>query len=132
MIRRRIEGIEAVVLVLDLGSVGDGEPQFAEGADDVVGDLSQRMQSTLGTATSWKTEIGGLLRQGGTQLQFGAARGQCRLQFELHGIECLAGGRPFLLAQGAQPLQQDRETAFSTQHRALRLIQRWQIARGSK
>jgi len=37
--RGGIQRVEAVVVVLDLGAVGDGEADLAEAADDVLGDL---------------------------------------------------------------------------------------------
>ena len=43
MVGGRVERVEAMILVLDLRPIGDGETDFAEGADDVVRDLRERM-----------------------------------------------------------------------------------------
>jgi len=44
--------VEAMILILDLRSIGDGETNFAERSDDVVGNLRERMQFAKRTAAS--------------------------------------------------------------------------------
>src|ERR1017187_6901012 len=44
MVGGRVERVEAMILVLNLRPVGHGETNLAERADDVVGDLRERMQ----------------------------------------------------------------------------------------
>ena len=52
MIGGSVEGVEAVTLALDLRAVGDGEADFAKAADDVFGDLSDRVLFAKRTAAS--------------------------------------------------------------------------------
>ena len=44
MIGRRVQRVEAMILVLDLGAVRDDEADLAEDADDVFGHLGERVQ----------------------------------------------------------------------------------------
>ena len=48
MVRRGVQRIEAMIFVLDLGSVGHHKTDFPETADDVLGHLGQRMQLVPG------------------------------------------------------------------------------------
>ena len=44
MIGRRVQRIEAMIFVFDFGTVRHGETNFPKTANDILGDLSQRMQ----------------------------------------------------------------------------------------
>ena len=44
MIGGRVQRVEAMIFVFDFRTVGDGETDFAEAADDVFGDLRERME----------------------------------------------------------------------------------------
>ena len=52
MIRRSVERVEAMILVFDLGTIGDHETDFAKGAHDIVGDLGEGMQLAERTAAA--------------------------------------------------------------------------------
>ena len=43
MVGGRVERVEAMIFVLNLRPVSDGKTDLAERADDVVGDLRERM-----------------------------------------------------------------------------------------
>ena len=70
MVGGRVQRIEAMVFVLNLRAVGDGEAEFAEGADDVFGHLRERMKFAERAAASGQREIGGFLRQRSRQFEF--------------------------------------------------------------
>ena len=63
MVGGGVERVEAMILVLNLRAVGDCEADFAEDADDVFGDLRERMQLAERTATAGQSEISRLSRQ---------------------------------------------------------------------
>ena len=90
MILRRVERIEAMNLVLDLGTLCHREAQLAEGPHDGVRDLSQGMESPQGTTASGKSKIGGFFRQCRLEFQNTAHLGQHGLQLLLGGVDCLA------------------------------------------
>ena len=83
MIGGRVQRVETMIFVFDLRSVRDHETNLAEAADDVLGDLRERMQFAERAAAAGQGEIGRLLRQRGFEFQFGAAAGQRGFQFDL-------------------------------------------------
>ena len=130
MVGGRVERVEAMIFVLDLRPVGDGETDFAERADDVVGDLRERMQFAERAAASGQGEIGRLLRQRGFEFQFLAARRQRGFQFDFGGVDEFAGGGLFLLGERAELFHQGGEFAVRPDPRALGLFQRGEVGRG--
>jgi hypothetical protein len=74
--RRGVQGIETMVVILDLRAVGHGEPDLAEGTDDVLGDLRERMEFSEGSATSGQGEIDRML--GRAALSSSSARRRAR------------------------------------------------------
>src|SRR2546426_1469642 len=80
MVCRRIERVEAMIFVLDLRSIGYDEANLAETPHDVVGYLRERMQLAERAAAAGQSEVGGILRQGGLEFEFVAAR--CQSGFE--------------------------------------------------
>src|SRR5579883_957804 len=88
----RVQGVEAMVFVLEFRSVSDGETNLAEAPHDVFGDLRERMQLADRTAASGQGEIGGFLRQRGLKFQFFTARRDSGFEFNLGLVDELAGG----------------------------------------
>ena len=130
MVGGRVERVEAMILVLDLRPVGDGETDFAERADDVVGDLRERMQFAERAAASGQREIRRLFRQRGLQFQFLAARRERGFEFHLGGVDEFAGGGLFFLGERAELFHQRGELAVRPDPRALGLFQRGEVGRG--
>ena len=97
MVGGGVERVEAMILVLDLRAVGDGEAEFAEGANDVLGHLCERMEFAERAAAAGQGEISWLLGQRGFEFEFGAAFGERGFEFNLGGVDEFAGGGLFLL-----------------------------------
>src|ERR1035441_3694847 len=76
MVGGRVQGVEAVILVLDLGTVGHYEPDLAKAAHDILSNLRQRMEFADDPAAPGQSEIRGLLGQGGFEFDLAAALGQ--------------------------------------------------------
>ena len=112
-----------MILVLDLGSIGDRKAQPAEGADDILGDLGERMQASDAATATGEGEVGGLRRQGRLELEGFAAGAEEGLYLDLGRIDGLAGGRAFLSGEGAQLFHQRGELAAGPQIRALGALQ---------
>src|SRR5438552_18686311 len=75
MVGGRIEGVEAMIFVLDLRSIGNDEANLAEAAHDVVGDLRERMQIADRATATGQSEVGGFLRSRSHEFECLAARG---------------------------------------------------------
>src|ERR1035441_4453368 len=71
----RVQGVEAVILVLDLRAVCDYEPDLAETADNVLGHLRERMELADEAAAPGQSEIRGFLGQGSFEFELAAALG---------------------------------------------------------
>ena len=115
MIGGSVEGVEAVTLALDLRAVGHGETDFAEAADDVLGDLGEWVLLAKRTAASRRGEVGGALRGGGGELEFLASSVERLGEFGLGQVDRLAGGGAFLLGQAAHLLEQSGELAVGAE-----------------
>src|SRR5690349_12750339 len=106
MVRGCVERVEAVILIFYLRSVRDDKADFAKAADDVFGDLRQRVELAQRTAASGQCEIGWLTRERGFQFQFRPALGEGGFQLDLGQVHELAGRRLLFLRQSAKLLQQ--------------------------
>ena len=95
MVRRRVQRVEAMIFVFDFRTVGDGETDLAKAADDVLGDLRERMQLAEGAAAAGQSEIGRFLGQRGFQFEFCAALGQGGFEFHFGLIDELCRRRAF-------------------------------------
>ena len=132
MVGGRVERVEAMILVLDLRAVGDGEADFAERADDVVGDLRERMQFAERAAASGQCEIGRLFGQRGFQIQLFTARDERGFKFDLGGVDEFAGGGLFFLGECAELFHQHSELAIRPDPRALGLFQSGEVGGGAQ
>ena len=132
MVGGRVERVEAMILVLDLRPVGHGETDLAERADDVVGDLRERMQFAERAAASGQREISWLFRQRGFQFQFLAARHERGFEFDLGGVDEFACGGLFFLGERAELFHQRGELAVRPDPRAFGLLQRGEVGRGAQ
>ena len=63
MIRRRVQGVEAVILILDLRTICHHEADLAETADDIIGHLRQRVKMAEQAAAAGKGTIARALAQ---------------------------------------------------------------------
>ena len=124
-----VEGVEAMILVLDFRAVGDGEAELAEGANDVLGDLRERMEFAERAAASGQGEIGRFLGQRGLEFEFGAAFGERGFEFDLGGVDEFAGGGLFLLRERAELFHQRGELAVGAEPGALGLFERGGVGR---
>ena len=127
MIGGRVQRVEAVILVLDLRPVCDHEADLAEAADDVLGDLRERMELADDAAASGQGEIGWFLGQGGLEFKLAAALGQGGFELDLGAVDGLAGGRLLFFGQRAQLLHQGGELAVRAQVVDARLFERRQV-----
>src|ERR1035437_1582415 len=97
MVGGRVQGVETVILVLDLGTVCDYEPDLAKTADDVLSNLRERMELADDSAAPGQSEIRGFLGQGGFEFELAAALGQGGFERDLGAVDGLAcGGFLFL------------------------------------
>ena len=119
MVGGGVQRVETMILVLDFRAVGDGEADFAEAADNVLGHLGERMEFAEGAAAAGQGEIGGFLGQGGLEFEFGAAFGKRGFEFGLGGVDEFAGGGFFLLGERAELFHQRGELAVRRQSRRL-------------
>ena len=62
MVSWRVEGVEAMVFILHLRSIGNDEANLAEAAHDVLGHLRERVQFADGAAAPRQGEVGGFPR----------------------------------------------------------------------
>src|SRR5437588_12992758 len=124
MIGWRIQCIEAMIFVLDFRAIGDHKPDLTKAADDVFGDLGQRMQPTDWPPSSRQRKVDGLLWQRRLQLQLALAIVQDRLQFRLGLIDELACGWTFFFGEASQLLEQRGEFSVSAEVGDLRLFER--------
>ena len=132
MVGGRVQGVEAVILVLDLGTVGDYEPDLAETADDILSHLRERMELADDAATPGQGEIRGLLGQGGFEFELAAALSQGSFELDLGAVDGLARGGFLFLGQCAKLLHQGGELAISAQVVNPSLFKRRQVRRGAQ
>src|SRR5262245_59098661 len=123
MVRRRVQRVKAMIVVLNLWSVGNHEPNFAKTADNVLGRLGQREHFSKKPPATGRCEISWFLRQSSFHLQFTLALRQSRFQLDLEGINCLAHSWFFLFWQTSQLLHQGSEFALRTEIFDTRLLQ---------
>ena len=130
MVGGRVERVETVIFVFDLGSIGHDEPDLAKAAHDVVGDLRERVQLAERAAASRQGEVGRLLWQCGFKFEFVAARSERGFEFGFGLVDELAGGRTVFLRQRPEPFQQRGEFAVRADPVALGLFERSKVRRG--
>src|SRR5439155_12548484 len=99
MVGRRVEGVEAMIFVLDFGAVGDDEPDLAEAAHDVLGDLRERMQLAQCAAAAGNGEVSRCFRRRGMEFEYFTARNERGLEFDLCGVDGFAGGGTIFLGE---------------------------------
>ena len=129
MVGGGVEGVEAMILILNLRPVGNGEAEFAESANDVLGDLCERMEFAECAAAAGQGEIGWFLGQRGLEFEFGAAFGERGFEFNLDGVDEFAGGGFFLLRERAELFHQRGELAVGAEPGALGLFERGGVGR---
>src|SRR3954467_14273131 len=104
-----------MIIVFDLRSVGDGEPDLPKAAHDVFCDLRQRMQASDSAPSSRQRKIRRLFRQAGFEFQIGAPLLERCLQPGFRKIDEFADGRPFLLWKRAELFHEGRELTMRTE-----------------
>lgn len=112
MVGGSVQGVEAVGFVLDLGPIGDGEADFTEGSDDILGGLSEGVESAEVGLAAWGGEVGGLFGEGGLEGEVGSALAEEVFQFRFGGIDGFAGGWAFLFGEGAQLFHEGGELSI--------------------
>ncbi len=127
MVGGGVQGVKAVILILDLRPFSHGKAELAEGADDVLGDLREGMKFAERPAAARQREIRGLSRQGGGEFQLFAAGGESGLDLDLGEIDELSRGGLFLFGQRAELLHQSGEPAAGAQPGALGLLERGEV-----
>ena len=130
MVGRRIERVEAMILILDLRPVGDGEADLAEGTDDVVGDLREWMQLAERAAASGQGEVGWMLGHRGGEFEFTTTFGERSFEFDLGDVDEFAGGGLLFLRERAELFHQRGEPAVRSDPRALGLFQCSEVGSG--
>src|SRR3972149_11331097 len=115
---RNIERAEVVVIVLDLRTFGDIEPQLREQGDSPVEGQSDGVKTAWPLAAPWQRDIDSLaleLAHDGGPFQLGALRlntgGNCRFGV----VDLFAKQRPFLWRKRPQLLHLFREDALLAQ-----------------
>ena len=122
-----VEGVEAMVLVLDFRAVGDREPDFAKAADDVLGHLGEWMELSEDPPVSRQGEIGRLFGQRSFEFKFAAAVSEGGLQFRFGGVDGFASGGLFLFGQTSELFHQCREFPVRAEIVHARLFQRGRV-----
>ena len=119
MIARDVEGLEVVVVALDLRTLGDREAEPGEDRDDLVVDARQRMQRSLRRPAARQREIEAPSPAFGLPLRR-RRRGQPRVQEALELALGLVGGgadeRALLGRQGTERSQELRQRALAAEH----------------
>src|SRR5713226_7444395 len=100
-----------MVFVFDLRAVGDRKTNLAKAADNLLGDLRQRMQFAQRPAPAWQCGIGRFLGQRALELKFAAAVSKSGFQLGLGGVDRFSSSRFFFLRKRAKLLQQSGEFA---------------------
>src|SRR5215472_9612289 len=90
MIGWRIQGVETMVFVFDFRTISNHEADFPKTADDLLGDLCERVQFAERAAATGKGEISRLLGKGCFEFEITPPLGQHRLNFCLGGIDRLS------------------------------------------
>jgi hypothetical protein len=129
MVGRCVEGVEAMIFVLNLRAVGHGETNLAEGADDIVGYLGKGMEFADGAAASGQREISGFFGQRGNEFEFLAANREGGFELYFRGVNGLARGRFFFLRQRSELFHKRGEFAVGADPRAFGLLERGNIGR---
>src|SRR5881396_3152121 len=106
MVSGRVERVETVIFVFDLGSIGHDEPDLAKAAHDVVGDLRERMQLAERATASGQSEVSRFPGQRGFGFKLLAAGVERGFEFDFGGVDELAGGGAFSFCQAAELLYQ--------------------------
>ncbi len=130
MVGGRVQRVETMVFVLDFRPVGHSKTNLAKRADDVVGDLRERMQFAERAAASGQREISRLFGQRGFKLQFVAAFAERGFEFLFRGVDRFAGGGTFSPWERAELFHHRSELAVRPDPRALGLFQRGEVGRG--
>src|SRR5258708_38328611 len=66
-----VERVEAMILVFDLGAIGDNKTDFSEAAHNILGDTGQRMEFAEDAAAARQRAVGRLGGQGGLEVEVG-------------------------------------------------------------
>ena len=126
MLRRDVERLEIVPVVLDVRALGDGKAHVGEDRDDLLGGLADRMDAALGARAGRQGDVDPLGVQPRVERPLGqerAAGRQRRLDLLLERVERLAGLAPLLGRQRAQLLDQLGDAALLAQRRDADLVQ---------
>lgn len=132
VVRRGVQGIEAMIFIFDFGTIGHGKADFAEAADDIVGDLGEGVKLAQGMTSAGQGEIGGFFWQCGFEFQFATALGQGGFQFDFDLVDEFAGSGALFLREGAELFHQRSKFAIGPQESALGLIEGSQIGSRSQ
>ena len=130
MIGGRVERVEAMVFVLDFRAIRDDETNFAEAADDVVGDLGEGMQLPEDGAAAGKAEIGRLFGESAFEFEFATAFREELIDFRFGLVNELASAGAFLLRKRAELFHQRGEGTICAEVLDARLIKRGKVGSG--
>jgi hypothetical protein len=132
MIGGGVERVEAVIFVFNFRAVGNDETDFAKAADNVVGDLRERMKFAEPAAPTGKGKVGRIFRHGLFEFQVAAARVEGRFEFGLGDVDEFAGGGFFFLGQSTELFEQGSEFAVGAEVIHARLVERGKVLRGGE
>ena len=123
MIGRCVQGIEAVILILNLWSIRHHKAQLTKALDDILGHLCERMKFTQTAATARGSEIRWLRGRGRSQLNTIPCGLKGSLEFALGGVNGFTGQRTLFLGERAHLFHQAGEPAMRAEPGALGAIQ---------
>ena len=115
VVRRKVERLEVVVVVLDLGALGNLEAHSAEEVLHALDGPGHGVQTAGALAAAGQRDVDGLggeaLGHGGG-IEGGLALGNQPLQLFLHGVDARSGGGALLCRQLAEALEKRRHPPF--------------------
>ncbi len=117
-------------VVFDVRAFGDFEAHLGEDRDHLIHDLKRRVDAALGARHGGKREVDALLFQTLCQMrrfQVGLLRVERALNGIADGVDGRAGGLALFRRQGAERLEQARDTPGLAQRRDAHGVQCSQV-----
>ena len=133
MIRRDVEGLEVVPVVLDLRAADDAEPERCEDVHDLAFDQRERVQGSRARTPAGERDVdpvGGELRLLRDRPELGPARVEGLLEVRTDLVHACADLAAIVVRQRAERALELAERRLAAEHRDLRCVQLLHRRRG--